>query len=89
MGGKLGVGFCPTCGKEAPSQIAAKFAAAADSDEIDMFAYAYGAGTETSFAPYCTFHVSLGEGNTPNLYYYTPHLHFFTKRSLRKFGSGL
>lgn len=50
MGGKLGVGFCPTCGKEAPSQIAAKFAAAADSDEIDMFAY--GAGTETSFAPY-------------------------------------
>ena len=31
---------------------------------------------------YCTFHVSLGEGNTPNLYYYKPDPHFFTNLDL-------
>ena len=53
MAGKLGVGFCPTCNEphgEPAAQIASKFKAAAAFDEIDMFAY--GAGAESSFAPY-------------------------------------
>ena len=53
MGGKLGVGFCPTCYEptgEPPADIARKFVASMEFDEIDMFAY--GVGAEQSFAPY-------------------------------------
>jgi hypothetical protein len=53
MGGKLGVGFCPTCNEpsgEPKDQIASKFIAAEEFEEIDMFAY--GVGANTSFEPY-------------------------------------
>ena len=53
MGSKLGVGFCPTCNEpngEPPAEIAHKFAAAMEFDEIDMFAY--GVGARAPFAVY-------------------------------------
>lgn len=52
MIGKVGVGFCPTCGTESASQIAGKFKAAEamGAQEIDMFAF--GGSEESAFVPY-------------------------------------
>jgi len=59
MGGKLGIGFCPTCydstNGESPAQIAQKFMATLESgaEEIDMFAFGGLVSLQqTAFAPY-------------------------------------
>ena len=53
MADNLGVGFCPTCNEKTPEpNIAAKFAAASEFWEIDMFAFEGGDSVLKAFEPY-------------------------------------